>query len=176
MTSTQSRKGKHLSLSHLDTVAKMKVRRDIQCISVWVYGCMGVWVYECMGVWVYECMGIWVYEYMSVWVYECMGVWVYGCMSVWVHGCMGVWVYECTCCTLCVYNNVIVYNYPSTYVISSQERASHINTFIYVKIPQTTLCITYKVHAWNMEFCTSLQCHTNFRTLWSKNSVHTCLL
>ena len=27
-----------------------------------------------------------------------------------------------------------------------QERASHINTFIYVKIPQTTLCITYKVN------------------------------
>ncbi|CAI8057604.1 Protein KIAA0100 [Geodia barretti] len=25
-----------------------------------------------------------------------------------------------------------------------KERASHINTFIYVKIPQTTLCITYK--------------------------------
>lgn len=41
-------------------------------------------------------------------------------------------------------------------VLFLQERASHIKTFIYVKIPQTTLNITYKVYISYMHSVTDL--------------------
>ena len=66
-------------------------------------------------------------------------------LCVCVHVCMCACVHVCMC--VCVHVCMSLYTFKSSifYVPSPQERASHIKTFIYVKIPQTSLCITYKV-------------------------------
>ena len=61
---------------------------------------------------------------------------------------MCVCVRVCTCALVCMCMSVYTYEPVLSQFFSMyppQERASHIKTFIYVKIPQTSLCITYKV-------------------------------
>ena len=56
--------------------------------------------------------------------------------------CVYACIWACNACECCVYVWTMHFQ---TKCYSLQERASHIKTFIYVKIPQTSLCITYKV-------------------------------
>ena len=80
---------------------------------------------------------------MCACVHVCMCACVHVCVCACVRVCMCACVHVCMCACLCIHMNH--FKLSIFYVPSPQERASHIKTFIYVKIPQTSLCITYKV-------------------------------